>query len=299
MDEKIVRAVRTGLAADVPATPAEGAAESWMASASRGDCLKGVASLALAATPLSLAARASLAAGGRSPLEDWPTPLATIPPVSGEANVRGVLTGPIAAGTLIEITDGTYGGVPIEIVADGTATNPIVITARNVGQARFTCAIVIRGDHVWLRGFKFDDAGTFTDPNFEFNEVGGNIVIYGTGVRILRNTFLRRNIGLLEKTCIGISNQASAPAIAYDHFDYAINTSTSGFVRPTDANNKKYNFNYLFFELGNGQPNSGNGIVERNHFRRSPGLDLWGGTDVEYGKFKNSMFAVGRLDLQE
>jgi hypothetical protein len=236
--------------------------------------------------------------GGTAPLERWPVPLATVRAGgAGQVALRAALTGTLLPGTLVEVADGTYGGAPIEIVADGTAANPIVVTARTVGAARLGCAVVVRGDHVWLRGFAFDDAATYTDPGFDNNEVGGNVVVYGRGCRLLRNRFLRRNCRELEKTCVSVHQDARAPVIAYNHFDHAVDFTA--LARPTEQNDLKYHFNYLFFHIGNGSANSAGGLVERNHFRRSPGLEAWGGGDVPYEGFKTSTLTVGRLDKQD
>lgn len=238
--------------------------------------------------------------GGTAPRERWPVPTATVRAGgAGQPTLRAALTGTLLPGTVVEVADGTYAGAPIEITADGTAANPIVVTARNVGAARLSCAIVLRGDHVWLRGFTFDDAGAYRDPGFDENEVGGNVVVYGRGCRVLRNAFVRRRVtgDDLDKTCVAIHRDARAPVVAYNHFDHAVNFA--GLARPTERNGLKYHFNYLFFQIGNGTANSAGGVVERNHFRRSPGLEAWGGEDVPYEGFKTSTLTVGRLDRQD
>lgn len=92
--------------------------------------------------------------------------------------VRAV--GTAGPGDRIALTDGIYTlGTPVALTASGTAANPVVIAAENIGQATITGAggFDIRASYLTIEGFVFTNATALQVPASQHN------------VRLTRDTF--------------------------------------------------------------------------------------------------------------
>lgn len=81
-------------------------------------------------------------------------------------------------GTTITLADGTWNNTFIEIEKNGTATNPITITAQNPGAVFMTgnSRVYMRGSHIIISGLIFKNPanlvvnGSYIEPVFELNQ---------------------------------------------------------------------------------------------------------------------------------
>jgi poly(beta-D-mannuronate) lyase len=88
-------------------------------------------------------------------------------------------------GTTITLADGVWNNTFIEIQKNGTATNPITITAQNPGAVFMTgnSRVYMRGSHIIISGLIFKDpanlvvSGSSIEPVFELNKCDNCSVI--------------------------------------------------------------------------------------------------------------------------
>ena len=88
-------------------------------------------------------------------------------------------------GTTITLADGVWNNIFIELEKNGTATNPITITAQNPGAVFMTgnSRVYMRGSHIIISGLIFKDpanlvvSGSSIEPVFELNKCDNCSVI--------------------------------------------------------------------------------------------------------------------------
>ncbi|MCL2412519.1 MAG: hypothetical protein FWC98_00060 [Bacteroidales bacterium] len=216
----------------------------------------------------------------------------SINPTQTNAQWRSVL-GSLQAGDIVYLEDGIYTNFQVDIRGNGTATNPIIVQARNPGNVFIEGAIAVRkaGNFITVSGLHFRNGwglSTNSDPN--------------------------REAGLVYQFRIGTGEVASNSRLTNSVFDSLFNPSLNEHNRDHDdwwvglyhGSNNRIDHNYFGFKRGygvlmfvdprNGNPNvPSNHVLENNFFGHRPQKVENGVEQIRIGDSERSMFSVGMI----
>ena len=179
-------------------------------------------------------------------------------------------------GDTFALSDGVYEGDECKLIASGTADQPIIIRAKNIGKAVIQSPISIHGDYIHLVGFHFAKRG--------------NIEISGTGCRINRCVMNDVQVG----KWIRIFPQSQQIEIDYCRFQNKTNNRIEPRgcqllqIQVRNQGEKHHIHHNHFVDIPEGKSNNGYEtvqlITENNPFDPEPGEC---GTIIEYNLFEH------------
>lgn len=159
-------------------------------------------------------------------------------------------------GDHITLANGIYDGATIDVSAQGTAANPIVVRAKNIGGAVFAKKLnfTASSKYVYCYGLRFDDGGP-----------GGGAVVYVRG----NNHTIKRcyfNVKFNSGNGRGIIRMRDCNNLNISYCDFTQKTQSfdSGFLE------KACNYIQNDSREANGSDGSYNVTIERCHFHDMP-----------------------------
>ncbi|MFO1037090.1 MAG: hypothetical protein U1E45_09625 [Geminicoccaceae bacterium] len=275
----------------------------------------GIAGAAAAGFPLSLLSLRP--AWADDAIDELPTPLRPI--VADPTTFGTIVAGQSSFGTLqpgdhVILEDGVYDGAAIPFAISGTATDPIVIRARNKLAANFKVPMGIKADHVWFWGLDLTDGrnayasamgvsirGTTTTEACQLAFEGANCRFLRGRISWTKLSDSERGVGPTKLQAIQVSCRCSGFKFLRNEVKYAgvpllseipatPTTSTAYFIRPV----------VLHVKIGS-LVNNRDAEVGWNLFKGWPGGDWWDGLmgknwgkRIGYDKLvRGTVFSIG------
>ena len=238
-------------------------------------------------------ATASVIIGDTAPLGELPAPLRSI--AAAPSTLRAVLTGTssyglLRAGDHVILDDGTYDGSAIAFARSGTATDPIVIRARNKLGARFKVPMGIKADHVWLWGLDLTDGrNAYADAmGVSIRGTSGTeacqLAFEGTNCRFMRGRVRWTKLndgarGTAAKKMQGI--QVASRCVGFKFLRNEVTFTGVPLLSEIPANPSQSNCYFirpLVLHMRVGGPNNNRDAeIAYNLFKGLPGGDWWDG----------------------
>ena len=260
---------------------------------------------------------ASVVIGDTAPLSELPTPLRPI--AAGPSTLRAVLTGtsaygPLRPGDHVILDDGTYDGAAIAFGRSGSATDPIVIRARNKLGARFKVPMGIKADHVWFWGLDLTDGrNAYADVmGVSLRGTSGTepcqLAFEGADCRFLRGRIAwtkmkdtGRGVAPTKMQGIQVSSRCEGFRFLRNEVRFA-GVPLLGEIPSSPSTSNAYFVRPLILHMRVGGPNNNrNAEIGWNLFKGFPGGDWWDdlngagwGRQVGYDKLvRGTCFGIG------
>jgi len=206
----------------------------------------------------------------------------SINPTQTNAQWHNVLNN-LQAGDTVFLEDGTYTNFQVDIRGNGTATNPILVRARNYGAVKIEGAIRVRmsGSFITVDGFHFRNGWANDGTLFQFRT---STSVFASDCRLTNSVF-----DSLQNPAFDINNDAHRESwiglyagnrnrIDHNYFGHKMVYGVIIFVDPRGATQTSPPSNH---------------IIERNFFGHRPSRPDNGAETMRIGDSERSMWSVG------